>query len=51
MKIRLVYTPEEREEAATVLAALQQRYPGARVHTTTIPQGFYIAYLKTKKGP
>lgn len=51
MKIRIVYAPKEREEAAAVLAALQQRYPDARVHTTTVPQGFHIAYLKTKKEP
>lgn len=49
MKITVSYIPEEKEEAAAVLAALRPLLPGVRVHESDRSPPFLHMYLTTRK--
>lgn len=49
MKITIAYIPEEKEEAATVLAALRPLLPGFRVHKNVSKPPFIRVNLTPRK--
>lgn len=49
MKITLAYMPEEQEDAAVTVAALQRLYPAAKVRKSERHPPFKHTYLTTKK--
>ena len=48
MKITIAYIPEEKEEAATVLAALRALLPSAKLRSSISHPPFKHLYLTTK---
>lgn len=49
MKVKITNLPEESREAAAVLAALLQLFPGVKVRTSDAHPPYHHIYLTTKR--